>query len=65
MNATRDILKRLRRLALDEGGGPTVEYMLLLAAVGLPFTIVTYTILLPFVIDYYRMVVFLETFLLP
>ena len=54
----------LRRLAGDDTGQATVEYVLILAAFGLPMVTV-FGILLKLMSEYYGMVTFLETLPFP
>jgi Flp pilus assembly pilin Flp len=58
------ILPALRRLACDARGASTVEYVLLLALVGLP-SLVVFRALLKVMAAYYNMVVFVETLPMP
>ena len=54
----------LQRLACDQRGASTVEYLLLIALVGLP-SMVVFRMLLSYMSEYYRMVVFFETLPMP
>ena len=63
MSIRRDIMAKVRRLcriAHDQGGAATVEYMLLLALIGLP-SLVIFRLLLAVLSEYYKMLVLLET----
>jgi Flp pilus assembly pilin Flp len=58
------ITTALRRLACDGRGASSVEYVLLLALVGLP-SLVVFLALLKVMAGYYNMVVFVETLPMP
>jgi hypothetical protein len=58
------IMAALQRLACDQRGASTVEYLLLIALVGLP-SMVVFRMLLSYMSEYYRMVVFFETLPMP
>jgi Flp pilus assembly pilin Flp len=58
-SAMRRILDKLSRLADDERGQTTLEYAILIGAVGLP-AIIVFGWLLTILSENYRMVTFLE-----
>ena len=64
MKLPAGIAKWLRPLRGGEEGASTVEYMLLIALVGVP-SLVVFRMLLSLLTEYYRMVVFIETLPMP
>jgi len=58
------LLNKLRKLGADQAGQATLEWVMLLAAFGLPMTYVFFK-LLGILTEHYRMVTFLETLPFP
>lgn len=64
MTAMRTLADWARRAHADEGGASSVEYLLLIALVGIP-SLLLFRALLALMTEYYRMVVFIETLPMP
>ncbi len=58
------ILAAVRRLARNQRGASTVEYLLLIALIGIP-SLVVFRALLALMAEFYKMVVFIETLPMP